>query len=87
MIKQKIISGSMVNQCPSCGEMFKSVDAFDRHRTGRIGVNRRCMSVVEMQHCGMSMNDAGLWVSERMDDAAVKRKRSQKALMASDTPT
>jgi hypothetical protein len=76
MIKQKIIAGSMVNQCPSCGEMFNSVDAFDRHRTGRFGVNRRCMTVVEMQHCGMVRNAGKLWVTALLPESVSFRKAS-----------
>ena len=33
------------NQCPSCGEPFNSNAAFDKHRTGQFGKDRRCMSV------------------------------------------
>ena len=73
MIKQKIKYKSENNQCPSCGEMFRSIFAFDKHRTGRIGVNRRCMSVVEMQHCGMSINENGLWVSSSMPESLTLR--------------
>ena len=80
-MKKPINVKSMVNQCPSCGEMFKSIDAFDAHRTGKFNIDRRCMTVVEMQQSGMAINDNGLWVSGLMPESVVKHKRSQEALV------
>ena len=51
------------NQCPSCGEPFNSNAAFDKHRTGQFGKDRRCMSVDEMLAHGMAKNAAGWWVT------------------------
>jgi uncharacterized C2H2 Zn-finger protein len=51
------------NQCPTCGEFFRSNAAFDKHRTGRHGVDRRCMTVEEMQANRMAKNAAGFWVT------------------------
>ena len=31
-------------QCGGCGECFNSMPAFDKHRTGAHGVDRRCAS-------------------------------------------
>jgi hypothetical protein len=50
------------NQCPSCSLFFKSTAAFEKHRTGVIGVDRRCRTVEEMELRGMACRD-GWWVS------------------------
>jgi hypothetical protein len=52
------------NQCPSCGELFKSSRAFTKHRHGEIGVDRRCMTAEEMAGKGMLKNDKGFWITE-----------------------
>ncbi|QBE66829.1 hypothetical protein [Pseudoduganella lutea] len=54
------------NQCPGCGEYFNSSFAFDKHRTGDFGTNRRCLTVPEMESKKMAKNTAGFWVSEKM---------------------
>lgn len=64
------------NECPGCNELFNSSFAFDKHRTGKFGQKpedggRRCMTVPEMQACGMAKNKAGFWVSELRDENAV----------------
>lgn len=51
------------NQCPSCGELFNSNASFDKHRTGVIGKDRRCMTVDEMRSEGMDKNAGGWWVT------------------------
>lgn len=77
-LKQKIKYQSENNQCPTCMEMFRSVAAFDRHRTGKFGVDRRCMTVTEMKQCGMMINPQNLWVSSTMDDVALTARRGVK---------
>ena len=64
------------NQCPGCGEYFNSTYAFDRHRTGRFGVDRRCMTIDEMTARGMSMNKAGFWISSSRPSLPADRKPS-----------
>jgi hypothetical protein len=51
------------NQCPTCKLYFKSNAAFDKHRTGEHGKDRRCMTVEEMTAKGMVTNKAGWWVT------------------------
>ena len=51
------------NQCPGCSELFNSSAAFDKHRTGVFGVDRRCMTAEEMYARKMAKNDAGYWVT------------------------
>jgi hypothetical protein len=50
-----------VSQCGACGLIFKSVHAFDAHRVGKHGVNRRCMTVTELRASGMEPNQRGQW--------------------------
>lgn len=61
--KVKIPKYVMWNQCPTCGEIFNSVYAFDYHRTGKYGVDRRCLKVDEMVEKGMIKNRYKRWVS------------------------
>lgn len=58
------------NQCPTCSEYFNSTKAFDRHRTGRFGVDRRCRTVAEMVAVGMVKNPDGFWVTEPWPEAS-----------------
>lgn len=76
MEKTKLNIGSMRNQCAGCGELFNSVGAFDKHRTGSYGIpdpakpdsylpaKRRCLNAEEMAKLGMEKNSAGFWISE-----------------------
>jgi len=59
----RLLSGDR-NQCAGCGEMFNSSAAFDKHRTGAFGVDRRCRTPDEMRKVGMS-NDGGWWITEK----------------------
>jgi hypothetical protein len=52
------------NQCPGCSEYFNSTAAFDKHRIGRFGVDRRCMTVPEMLAAGMAKSKTDWWVTE-----------------------
>lgn len=53
-------------QCASCGHLFNSSTAYDRHRAGAIGINRRCMTIPEMIGKGFSRNDAFYWITSTM---------------------
>ena len=59
--------GSQRNQCQGCKQYFNSNAAFDKHRTGKHGVNRRCMTSEEMKDKGMSINHAGFWITKVYD--------------------
>ena len=63
LAKVKIKYNSEVNQCPTCGEVFESIYAFDYHRTGKVGVNRRCLTISEMLGKGMEKNKYDRWIS------------------------
>lgn len=58
------------NQCQGCKEFFNSTTAFDKHRTGQHGVDRRCLAEPEMLAKGMAKNSAGFWVGSLMANAA-----------------
>lgn len=49
------------NQCPSCGAYFNSTHAFEKHRTGRFGLDRRCLTAEEMSARGMILKADGFW--------------------------
>jgi hypothetical protein len=51
------------NQCQGCKEFFNSTAAFDKHRTGAFGVDRRCRTVDEMTAASMAKNAAEFWIT------------------------
>jgi len=57
------------NQCPTCGEYFNSGYAFDKHRTGQHGVDRKCLKTEQMLAMGMDKNSAGYWISSKNPNA------------------
>ena len=59
------------NQCPSCDEYFNSTFAFDKHRVGKTGINRRCMTTDEMLDKGMEKSSTGFWVSAKRPEGLV----------------
>lgn len=64
-------------QCTGCGEYFNSPAAFDMHRVGEPGVNRRCWTVAEMRAAGMSTNDRDLWVTRAYTPGLWGEERTQ----------
>lgn len=58
--------GARTNQCSGCKVFFNSLYAFDKHRTGKHGIDRRCMTEDEMRAAGMSTNALGYWIGESM---------------------
>ena len=58
------------NQCQGCKEYFNSTLAFDKHRTGAHGKDRRCLTADEMQQKGMSKNHDGFWITRTMPTEA-----------------
>lgn len=59
--------------CRGCGLYFNSEGAFNAHRTGKFGVDRRCMTEAEMRAAGMVVNAGGWWV-ERTNDRLLHRE-------------
>ena len=60
------------NQCRGCDQYFNSNKAFDKHRRGQPGHDRRCLTPEEMLAKGMSLNIYGFWVTMAMADKAAK---------------
>lgn len=54
------------NQCQGCKRYFNSNTAFDMHRTGQHGVDRRCMTTAEMEAKGMILRSSGFWIGSQM---------------------
>lgn len=68
MTRPALTSGR--NQCPSCGDRFKSNTGFDWHRTGTFGDRddpRRCLTVSQMTAKGMTRDGAGFWITKAMN--------------------
>ena len=63
----KLKVGESRNQCQACKQYFNSNTAFDFHRIGEHGVDRRCMTVEEMLGRGMEVNQAGYWIKEKFN--------------------
>jgi hypothetical protein len=63
-----------------CGEWFNSTYAFDLHRVGKHGLNRRCMTTPEMLGHGMGRNADGYWIS------ASRAVGSRETASAADQP-
>ena len=59
------------NQCPTCGQYFNSSAAFDKHRTGPLDGDRRCLTEPEMLSKGMAKSNSGFWVTVLMPRATV----------------
>jgi hypothetical protein len=57
--------GTNLCHCSGCGLDFKSVSAFDSHRTGRHGPERRCLTEQELRDKGFEPNDKGFWRKPR----------------------
>ncbi len=68
-----------MNFCPSCGQDFSSVEAFDRHRVGTFAYSydqgvpldpprengRRCLRLDEMRAAGWVVDQRERWVHPR----------------------
>lgn len=65
--KKPIRVGSMANQCPTCGQLFHSVTAFDEHREGPYS-SRRCLTTEEMHQKGMRQAPGGEWTTKWSKD-------------------
>ncbi|KAI3593899.1 hypothetical protein D9X30_1074 [Cupriavidus sp. U2] len=59
------------NQCPTCGEYFNSMSAFDKHRIGEFGTDRRCMTETEMNSAGMVKNAEDFWLTRARTQQSV----------------
>lgn len=64
------------NQCQGCKRYFNSSHAFDKHRTGEHGKDRRCMSDSEMFGRGMVLGADGFWRGSAMPAQVVQAKEA-----------
>ena len=64
------------NQCQGCKTYFNSTKAFDKHRRGEHGHDRRCLTEAEMLAKGMSVNKDGFWVTKAMPVSVRDKKRA-----------
>jgi len=76
------------NQCQGCKTFFNSTFAFDKHRRGEHGIDRRCLTAEEMQAKGMSQNAAGFWISAAMTPFArsVPMSGAEEAYVEANAP-
>jgi hypothetical protein len=49
------------SECTTCGLLFTSTCSFDKHRVGRYGAGRRCLTAAELTAKGWSPNQGGFW--------------------------
>ena len=56
------------NQCAGCHELFNSSHAFEKHRTGEHGIDRRCLTADEMLAKGMHKGADGFWRGSAMPE-------------------
>jgi len=77
------------NQCQGCKAYFNSSAAFDKHRTGEHGKDRRCRTADEMEAKGMSRNAAGFWIGSAMPFDILRStpmREDEEAYMAASMP-
>jgi hypothetical protein len=65
-------------QCPTCGDYFNGLDAFDRHRIGNYAKpgqsnTRQCLTVAEMIAARFIRNAAGCWMTDSREQRAARR--------------
>lgn len=60
-VKLPIPQGDRIghNQCPTCGLLFRSLGAFEDHRIGNFGVDRRCLTGEELMSSGWEVGGLG----------------------------
>jgi len=71
-MKRKLVGQH--NQCAACREYFNSNFAFDKHRIGEFGIDRRCATVEEMTLFGMCVNSGGWWVTAKMPPKSISSR-------------
>lgn len=62
------------NQCSGCHEYFNSTHAFEKHRIGQHGVDRRCMTPDEMRAHGMHIGADDFWRGSVMPSSVLDKK-------------
>jgi hypothetical protein len=67
-----VIRKGAKGQCRECGRYFSSDTAFDGHRIGKHGKDRRCMTAIDMLRLGMRFI-SGVWRGQEMPSAFLGR--------------
>lgn len=73
---QMILRGDR-NQCQGCKEYFNSGYAFENHRRGEFGKDRRCLTPQELITKGWSKNQAGFWITSVKDRGHLQTSTQQ----------
>jgi hypothetical protein len=68
----KLPLGSDKCRCMACGLYFNSTFAFDGHRIGRIGLDRRCRTGDQLKALGWCLSSTGHWITEARDLGAAR---------------
>lgn len=48
-------------QCRACGLLFRRTSTFDKHRVGKVGAERRCLTAEELKAMSWFQDSAGFW--------------------------
>lgn len=72
-MKTKLTLRGDRNQCPTCRLYFNSTHAFEKHRTGTYGIDRRCLTAPEMQAKNMTINKDGFWMTKSRPTESIPR--------------
>ena len=67
----RLTQGTDRCRCAACGEHFNSTAAFDKHRVGTHGVDRRCSTPDEMRARGMVQTGPGWWVTSARPNSSL----------------
>ena len=59
---------NLIKSCAACGELFNSSHAFEKHRHGDHGIDRRCMTEAEMVAKGMHKGADNFWRGSAMPE-------------------
>ena len=73
----KVLRGDR-NQCQVCKHYVNSTGAFEKHRTGAHGVDRRCRTAEEMLEKGMSLKADGFWITSQMSSDLIEKREERK---------
>lgn len=71
-------------QCCVCNEVFSSERAFDRHRVGEHGKDRRCLTPPEMVSQNMRQQSTGIWANVPLGRAYSDLEASPNPIPTSD---
>lgn len=58
--------------CGACGEHFRALYAFDRHRVG-VWPNRGCLDVAGLEGIGFKQDQGGRWYKPNLTGGAPRR--------------